>query len=441
MSIRSERVPEFISLMRTIRDVYYREMANGLQIIKETTPAFARFSEQITNPLADATTLDPGSDATVSITLADDSMTFHFGIPKGDVGPQGPKGDTGAGVEIHGADTYANIIAKTDALLGQCYICTDVPGINPPSGTPAAGDGLTPLVDNPADESDWINVGPIRGPQGPQGVEGPVGPQGPIGPTGDRGSKIWFYQDISSPPIEPGQKIGDMALIEYSADESYDGLYYELIDVGGGTATWVQRGKLDGPTGPRGSYWFSGDGVPTSIPGAKDGDMYLDTSVNDIYQMQSGSWVLIGNINPTFSGIIVMWSGSVDSIPSGWALCDGTNGTPDLRDRFIVGAGDTYGVGDTGGTADAIVVEHSHTFTGNALPEHSHSKTLSKRGNTDGNTGSYFKAGTSDTAGSINSSVDSASAGTPTGTISTEGSSGTNANLPPYYALAYIMKL
>ena len=46
-----------------------------------------------------------------------------------------------------------------------------------------------------------------------------------------------------------------------------------------------------------------------------------------------------------------MWSGSVDAIPTGWVLCNGENNTPDLRNRFIVGAGDEYGAGDVGGTA------------------------------------------------------------------------------------------
>ena len=61
------------------------------------------------------------------------------------------------------------------------------------------------------------------------------------------------------------------------------------------------------------------------------------------------------------SGGIILWSGSTGSVPSGWYLCDGTNGTPDLRNSFIVGAGNTYAVGATGGTADAIVVSHTHT--------------------------------------------------------------------------------
>ena len=65
-------------------------------------------------------------------------------------------------------------------------------------------------------------------------------------------------------------------------------------------------------------------------------------------------------------GIITMWSGSITDIPLGWALCDGSNGTPDLRDRFIVGAGGDYNVGNTGGA-------NSVTLTVAQMPSHSHS--------------------------------------------------------------------
>src|SRR5690554_5897142 len=57
---------------------------------------------------------------------------------------------------------------------------------------------------------------------------------------------------------------------------------------------------------------------------------------------------LLSNVVPT--GGIILWSGPIANIPAGWALCNGDNGTPDLRNRFIVGAGSTYSVGDTGGT-------------------------------------------------------------------------------------------
>jgi microcystin-dependent protein len=78
-------------------------------------------------------------------------------------------------------------------------------------------------------------------------------------------------------------------------------------------------------------------------------------------------------------GLITLWSGSIASIPSGWALCDGTAGTPNLRDRFVVGAGSTYAVGDTGGfntiTLDTTQIP-SHTHTGTtAATDLSHTHT------------------------------------------------------------------
>lgn len=70
------------------------------------------------------------------------------------------------------------------------------------------------------------------------------------------------------------------------------------------------------------------------------------------------------------AGVITMWSGSVATIPTGWALCNGSNGTPDLRDRFVVGAGNNYAVNATGG-ADSV------TLTTNQIPSHTHSLSAS----------------------------------------------------------------
>lgn len=58
-------------------------------------------------------------------------------------------------------------------------------------------------------------------------------------------------------------------------------------------------------------------------------------------------------------GVITMWSGSIGNIPPGWHLCDGTNGTPDLRDKFEVATGPTFAVGDEGGSFN-----HDHIITG-----------------------------------------------------------------------------
>ena len=133
------------------------------------------------------------------------------------------------------------------------------------------------------------------------------------------------------------------------------------------------------------------------------------------------------------SGVIVMWSGSVASVPSGWFLCDGANSTPDLRDRFIVGAGSTYAVNATGGSADAIVVSHTHTATVTD-PGHIHSINGLGGWYTGGEPGSYVGGGSS-RVNNTNSNTTGISVSN-----STTGSSGTNANLPPYLALAYIMK-
>jgi microcystin-dependent protein len=138
---------------------------------------------------------------------------------------------------------------------------------------------------------------------------------------------------------------------------------------------------------------------------------------------------------PLLLGGIVMWSGTVENIPEGWALCNGTNGTLDLRNRFIVGAGSTYSVGNTGGSANAIVVAHTHTGTTNTSANHTHTRTVSESGPGTvafpffGN--SELGTQTTDTAGNHSHTI----------TVTATGSSGTNANLPPYFALAFIQQI
>ena len=144
------------------------------------------------------------------------------------------------------------------------------------------------------------------------------------------------------------------------------------------------------------------------------------------YDNISGILTSIPTATPSIpSGCILLWSGSTGSIPSGFLLCDGTNGTPDLRNSFIVGAGNNYTVGQTGGSADAIVVSHTHTVTD---PGHLHtySSPTTPGGGGTGGLGSQANANTSTATTGIS--------------IVSAGTSGTNANLPPYYALAYIQK-
>ena len=136
------------------------------------------------------------------------------------------------------------------------------------------------------------------------------------------------------------------------------------------------------------------------------------------------------------AGLIVEFFGLVSSIPSGWALCDGTNDTPDLRDKFIIGAGDLYSVEDTGGSVDAVLIGHTHTGTLSSVGNHTHTGSYSNAPN------EFFNTRPRSSAESSNSSL-----GSPTGahshtvTINNAGSSPTNANLPPYYSLFHIIKL
>jgi len=145
-----------------------------------------------------------------------------------------------------------------------------------------------------------------------------------------------------------------------------------------------------------------------------------------------GTQTAVGTTIPT--GVITLWYGSIGSVPTGWYLCDGTNGTPDLRNKFIVGAGSTYSVSATGGSTDAIVVTHTHTAT-STVTDPGHTHTMSQYGSVgSGISGSTYIAGSGTNPPSATTGITVATTNTATGV------SGTNANLPPYYALAYIMK-
>jgi hypothetical protein len=147
------------------------------------------------------------------------------------------------------------------------------------------------------------------------------------------------------------------------------------------------------------------------------------------------------------SGLISMWSGSIASIPLGWALCDGSSGTPDLRDRFVIGAGSTHTPGATGGSKDAIAVAHTHAATSSVTdPGHNHAVRVPGSGYNIAIASSSFGVAGANSTGSVSLRGNSYLTTDTTGisvatTVNSAGSSGTDANLPPYYALAYIMKL
>lgn len=128
-----------------------------------------------------------------------------------------------------------------------------------------------------------------------------------------------------------------------------------------------------------------------------------------IAMMENAGFIRIGDVEVYLKNMIVIWSGAFADIPDGWALCDGTNGTPDLRLKFVFGANIPASVGVTGGTFD-----HDHDFAGDG-----HHHRLAPGTGVAGGTDIHDSTG-DDPA---------------TGTTDLEST------LPPYYVLAFIMKL
>lgn len=203
----------------------------------------------------------------------------------------------------------------------------------------------------------------------------------------------------------------------------------------------------------------------------------------------AGYWYITSIGSPseflTPVGGIIFYDGLLTDLPANWKLCDGANGTPNLINRFVVGANGRYVLGSSGGSADAVVVSHGHgvtsTFTGNALgahshgvndpthghaisdPSHVHHTPLPPNWSSGGSGGVNFHSGAANSASGYSGNSDPAvtnigiygnytgisiqgsAAGTPSGTVATSisssGVSGTDANLPPWYSLYYIKRI
>jgi len=211
---------------------------------------------------------------------------------------------------------------------------------------------------------------------------------------------------------------------------------------------------------------ISGTGFAKAITATEDELNYVDGVTSPIQPQLDR----LSNANPI--GMIVMWSGTV--VPTNWQICDGTNGTPDLRGRFIWGKSPSNTLNSIGGTADSVIVQHTHTagtvntvalnastendlhahtfITGLESSDHTHTVPTIIGGGTIqggaglalGNTTSsgvsalHAHSGTTDTENQAHSHTISGTVSAVT-TIASTGVSATNQNLPPWYVLAYIM--
>ena len=216
--------------------------------------------------------------------------------------------------------------------------------------------------------------------------------------------------------------------------------------------------------------------------------MALPQLLRMVQELKGTLVTVMGKLVP--SGVILMWSGSTDTIPAGWALCNGQDGTPDLTDRFILGAGQTYQPGTTGGAATvtpSVAARSAHagiavqnaalsiwtgaagtgigiqgtTLDGNTLPSHAHTSIQPSeyRDNGWGDSGNItFRGPTQKNGGYTGNSWAHAHGVSDPGHAHAVGSSEHNhgvtdsghthaltaqaiSTMPPYYALCLIIKL
>ena len=217
----------------------------------------------------------------------------------------------------------------------------------------------------------------------------------------------------------------------------------------GGSPLWTET--YTGLTVDKGIFNIMLGGV-TALNLAFDKQYYLgiqvgsDTEMTPRQRLASSAYA-ISSENGVPKGTIVMWAGSIASIPTGWALCDGTNGTPDLRNKFIKSIPNaSTNPGTTGGSATATLTEANlppHTHTG---PAHSHNiRYLGHSGYSGGcNAGNLSGGWTTNAPGGWVNWDTSVYAMDNSGTGPTGAGNGSSSAInisPPYYEIAFIMKM
>ena len=287
----------------------------------------------------------------------------------------------------------------------------------------------------------WVDIGPVEGPPGPTGDVGPTGPQGPEGPTGPQGPTgqtgatgpqgpqgIQGNTGATGPQGPAGQAavlVGEFGASKTPADlpangfipANWDGpnnppnneqlvvgqalVYtlcppstpgyghvYSYVGTDFDASGWVDAGDIvgpPGPTGPQGPQGNPGPQGPAGAAGAQGAEGPQGPAGPQGPQGLPGAQ---GPAGPAIVGMIAMFAGA-QYLQSGWHICDGTNGTVDLRDRFIVAGGGAYPYGSTGGSTTVPLPAHTHTgsyggTTAGANADHSHGVSGSTGGESNG---------------------------------------------------------
>jgi hypothetical protein len=293
----------------------------------------------------------------------------------------------------------ASVRAASTVLMASGFDTPPTPFGGGAGGLGPAGPDGSQGAPGPAGPPGEPGAPGAPGQPGPQGEPGPAGQEGPQGPKGDKG-------DAGAPGQAgtPGQT-GSQGLKGDKGDPGLQGIPGEPGEPGS-PGQQGETGSI-GPQGLRGDTGLQGPKGDTGLQGPK-GDQ--------------GIQGIPGTSASIPAGVIVMWSGLLANIPAGWVLCNGQNGTPDLRDRFIKGAANGASPGATGGAST-----HTHAaHTG--IINHTHVMAAS---NTVATSGSNPGRG-SGAQGSI-------TAPNPSGGLTQYTHDSPNSE-PPFYAIAFIMK-
>lgn len=345
--------------------------------------------------------------------------------PQGPAGPQGPKGDDGISPTI----SVQNIVG------GHIVTITDVTGTK------------SFTVTNGADG----DTGP-QGPKGEQGLPGEKGEQGDPGLTGPKGDRGEDGADGFSPTV--------------AVSDIEGGHQVTITDVNGPHIFNVMNGKdgvgeegesIPGPQGPAGKDGFSptvsvseiDDGHKVTITDEQGphefnvlngkngtpGEPGKDATINgkNILNLVAGKNVHFEELEDSITinsktilvnapiGAILPWSGEEDTIPTGWHICDGEEGTIDLRGKFVLGVSEDHSLNETGGEERVTLVESQ-------MPSHTHRLRVHT---TSTNSGSI----------SVPETTTKADNGMSTDVIASVGDNKPHNNMPPYIALYYIQKI
>ncbi len=510
--------PEFISVLRDIRDRIYPEISSNYTSIATWYTDIGEMNDDISEKydeivlidqnmkaidIGTVSTIDVNPDGSHGIATASynaNDSTLNLGLPagsdgeKGDTGAAGndgsdgiqgvtgatgPEGPAGTGIDIQGTDTVANILAKGHTTAGLSWLASDS-GVDDDGLAVAIGDVLR------STGAKWVNIGPIVGPQGDQGIQGETGTQGiqgeagftgPAGVKGDIGE-----QGIQGTPGLDGDSFNVLGSLPYAsiialATPTKGDTWMSTTDdvgasiiIGDGInydgASWINVGQMvgaqgdtgtQGDTGPQGSTGAQGpqgiQGEAGAIPSNllySDGSADMDsgyTASND-KSIATKEMVEDAVINEKLPiGSIIMFNGSLSTLTGKWKLCDGVNGRPNLINKFIMGTATQSEINASGGTLASTMpshthsANHDHTASSNTTGSHSHTynQTQSKAGAdypfgdgwtldiTDGNTveeGDHSHTITIDTK-----------------TMDTDTAKVAGDNRPPYYTLAYIIKV